>query len=72
MRTLLILLLCLPAWAQMEKRSDGLYAPDAFRQAAPAVGSALPDALLPELDGPLRALSDELGRCLVLVNGSYT
>lgn len=72
LHTALSLSLALGATAQMEKRENDLYMGAAFAAAAPAVGAAVPDLRLCDLEGRPRALHALLGRTVVLVKGSYT
>lgn len=70
--TAAIAILSAVAMAQMEKRDDALYAREAFEAAAPALGSAAPDLVLPDVDGRPWALSALEGRIVVLIKGGYT
>jgi len=58
--------------AQMDRRADDLYDPEAFAAARPAVGSKAPDLVLTDLDGRPWALGEQDGRTVLLVKGSYT
>ncbi len=69
---LLLAALISPAPAQMEKRTEDLYDPAAFRGAAPAVGTVAADFVVADLEGRPVALSSFRGRTLILVKGGYT
>lgn len=58
--------------AQMEKRSLHLYDSRAFATANPAIGEALPDVALCDLDGRSTALSQFRGQTLVVLVGGFT
>ena len=71
-RLLTAVLTALPLAAQMELRRQGLYDDSEFAREAPALGEAVPDLRLFDLEGRPRSLALERGRTVVLIAASFT